>query len=285
MSLDFQAIDGRSSAPTAPRQPSRTRYLSSEGEWARLARIILASQGPIAIDTEYVIGDDQATAHRAELHVWSIGIQNPGAGIGMKTNARGVFPALAAVLPAEALICDALIDALCQRPLWAHNASVDYHTMTCASGRIARIPLANWNDSLSLARWLYPERVPPFGPGFSLDALGQDLLGYGKTEDFKTLLTYPNEVMKVTTTKTRVCECGARPCHKRGTYHRRQDEVEVKEEMVLRGTKQVPLDTIVPGHERWERLVEYSGRDVLVGCELVQFMLKDLAKLNREVPW
>lgn len=229
-----------------------TRYLSRPDQWDALVRLLAACPGPVAIDTEYETDDDFGPVHNADIHVWSLGWPDAS----KKRNARGIQPARAVVLPREALTHPPLVGWLeGPQEKWAHNAGVDRHAMANSG-----IVLGGVRDSLSLYRWLLPHRAQP-GLGFSLDALGLALLGAdrGKTEDFKDLVRYP-----------RSCSCGEPSCLKRKGH----DKTPAHE---------IPLSAIVEGHERWDRLVQYSGRDVLVGCELVQFSAR-LAK-ERRLPW
>lgn len=56
-------------------------------------------------------------------------------------------------------------------------------------------------------------------------------------------------------------------------------------EEVVRGTRLIPLETVVPGHPRWERLVPYAGVDAELAIELDQILLRELGRLERPNPW
>jgi hypothetical protein len=268
----FLVTDGSSSAQAVDPATSRFKWLDNTAQWNRLAEILRHTVGPVAVDTEYLIGDDETCAYRSKLHVWSIG----WAPVDAPRNARGVRPAIAVVLPWVAANYTPMVRALeAHKSLWSHNAPVDRHTID----NLHQTNCTGWYDSLSLARWVMPERAPPFGRGYSLDALGEDLLGYGKTEDFKDLVSYDNVVDKVT--KTKACACVANPCLKRGALHPREITETVTK--VVRGQVRRPLDEIVPGHPRWARLLAYSARDALIGCEVTQLLLARLKP--RVVPW
>lgn len=253
------------------------RYLDRPDQWAALA--VAARTRPfVAIDTEYLIEEKHSPVHHSVLHVWSIGW--PGSG---KPNARGVIPAVAYVLPNEALDHPGLRayieDAACEK--WAHNAGVDRHAMEnrgVVAGGVC--------DSLSLYRFLLPERVTP-GPGFSLDALGRDLLGpsRGKTEPFLSLVARPRLVEKVIRHRTTECSCGKVGCRKRNG-HTRAEVITLETVTIERGVEHFPITDIVPGHPVWDRFVAYAARDVLIGSELVQYATNVLLKRKqKELPW
>ncbi len=260
----------------------RYRYLNRPDQWSALAALLASTPAPIAFDTEYEIPDGQTPAHRSRLHVWSVAWPSTSASM----NARGVRPAAGAVLPACALQEPTLLAWLAS-PVekWAHNAGVDRHCLENAGAVVNGV-----RDSLSLARWVFPERVAP-GPGFTLDAVGRDLLGPGggKTEEFLSLVTRDVTETRYRSRTDRQCECGARPCRQRQstpdgipTGHTRR-EVVTQTPYEVNRTERFPLSDIIEGHDRWDRLVAYSAQDALVGCELVQVLLPLLA--GREVPW
>lgn len=257
---------------------STPRYLDRPDQWAQVAAVARRKRW-VAIDTEYLIDEKRSPAFHSQLHVWSIGWEGNG-----EPNGRGVIPAVAYVLPAAALdspeIRAYLQDPTCEK--WAHNAGVDRHAMDNRGVGVMGV-----RDSLGLFRWLLPGRVAP-GPGFSLDALGVDILGdgRGKTESFVELVSRPRVVRGVRKVRERVCTCATPGCRLRSKGHSRTEVVtEVATERVS-GTERFPLSDIVPGHERWDRLVIYAGQDVIVGCELVQWGLQRLAAQgNRKVPY
>lgn len=165
------------------------------------------------------------------------------------------------------------------------NSPVDIH----ATEHTAGTQVAGVVDLLSSARWCWPSRVAP-GPGYSLDALGSDILGRPKADSFEEVLGEPNvvSVRRKSTTTRNVCECGSSPCRKRkGPGHTRSVVKEVEEwyEDVVRGTRLIPLETVVPGHPRFERLVKYSGVDSELAAELDQVLLRELGKRQVAVPW
>ena len=254
------------------------RYLDRPDQWAQVAQVARTKRW-VAIDTEYLIDEKRSPAHHSQLHVWSIGWEGKG-----EPNGKGVIEAQAYVLPRLALD-DPILRAYLQDPThekWAHNAGVDRHAMDNVGVGVMGV-----RDSLSLFRWLLPGRVAP-GPGFSLDALGLDILGErrGKTEAFVDLVSRPRVVEKVRRIRSRVCTCAEPGCKRRSGDHKRTEVVSEEPCTVVSGTERFPLSDITPGHERWDRLVVYAGQDVLIGCELVQWGLREMQRLGqRKVPY
>lgn len=243
------------------------RYLERLDQWEALAKHLMACQGPVAFDTEYEIGDDETVAFRGRLHVWSVAWSSDGV-----PNARGIRPAVGVVLPRESLELSPGILAWLADPTrekWAHNAGVDRHAIENTNGTRVR----GVRDSLGISRWLFPERVAP-GPGYGLDSLGKDFLGYGKTEDYVDLVSewVPDEEVQGRKVRANRCVCGTEKCQKRkGPEHAKLRLV------------RFPLSTIVPGHRNFDRLLVYSAQDSVVDSELVQVFKKE--SLQREVPW
>jgi hypothetical protein len=137
-------------------------------------------------------------------------------------------------------------------------------------------------NTLAWARFCLPERARGFPepPGFDLDGLGADVLGIGKTEDGwvsedwwrkhgkpkdPAIFVRIIEEEVVRREKAKVCSCGVEKCRKRKGHERPVTEVREK---VLRWGGHIPLEEVVPGHERWERAVAYAARDSLIALYL-----------------
>lgn len=269
----------------SPRELPEPRYYDDPADWDRI--IGLARGRRVGWDTEFYGVDlrskdsTDTCPHKAKVHVWSIGIPTK------ILHPRGYYRAVSAVFPVAAFARESV-------RVWlrdhgsvkvALNAPVDVHATEHSSG----LEVAGVVDLLSLSRWIWPQRVAP-GPGFSLDALGSDILGRPKADSFEEVLGEPNvvSVRRQRTTTRNVCECGSSPCRKRkGPGHTRSVVKEVEEwhEDVVRGTRLIPLETVVPGHPRFPRLVKYSGVDSELAAELDQVLLRDLAKRKVVVPW
>lgn len=188
---------------------------------------------------------------------------------------RGYHVADAAVLLAPALEHPGL-RAWLESPARkvVHNLSVDAHSI-----RNHGISLGGAVNSLDLARWAWPERAR--GRGFSLDALGVDILGAGKTEDFNEL--FSEEVVELARIKrlvTKVCSCGEAGCRKRKGHEK--TEVVTEEPVYRTVRRRVPLELVVPGHWLWERAVKYSAQDAILALNLDDVLTR---KMQERVPW
>ena len=251
-----------------------TRYINRPDQYDALLRILGRGVDPVFIDTEYETNDDFGPAFNADIHVWSIGWPATDT-----KDARGIRRARAVVLPASAMFYEPMREWL-ESPArkWAHNAGVDRHAFANAGVLVGGV-----RDSLSLFRLLAPWRADPT-LGFSLDALGVDFLGpgRGKSHEFRELVSRPRVVTVTKREKHLVCSCGTSKCRKR-TGHTRTEVVTETQEQVTRGKETFPLSEIVEGHPRWDDLVVYSGRDVIVGCELIQYA--ERLDKPRELPW
>lgn len=262
------------------------RYYDDPADWERI--ISLCRGRRVGFDTEFYGADLSRTSHqtcpgRARVHVFSIGIPTK------VLHPRGFYRAVSAVFPAVAMqsgvVQSWLTDANSIKV--GLNAPVDIHATEATAG----VRVAGCVDLLSTARWVWPGRVAP-GPGFSLDALGSDICGRGKLDSFEEVLGEPNEieVERRKTSHRMVCSCGASPCRKRtGPEHTREKQTTIERwvERVVRGTRLIPLETVVPGHPRHARLVAYSGVDAEIASELDQVIIRELprAQERRPNPW
>lgn len=238
-------------------------YLSTPSEWDDLVRR-LADAAIIGLDTEFYGVDvrRQSTCNRARVHVFSL------AEFTGKRSPRGHYMARGYVLPAEALpaVAPLLTDSSLVKVV--HNRAVDDHALASHG-----IRLAGAVNSLSLARWCWPELVR--GGGFGLKAL---MLKLGKlpVAEFGDVVRYTREELTSSWVKkrTRVCSCGEEGCRKRNGH----DKVEVEETVEVVRTRTVrdeyPLESIVPGHPRWELLVEYAAEDAVSALELYSLLVR-----------
>jgi hypothetical protein len=263
------------------------RYLDRPDQWDALATLLKKSVA--GLDSEFYNCDlsrnsTETTTGRAIVHVWSVALST------RTFHPRGYHLAQSYVLPAAALFHQGLQDWLCgaEYEKWAHNKGMEIHAIE-NTWRLSGVQLRvlGVRDTLSLARWVHPARVVPGQGGYALDQLGLDLLDRGKTEGFEEILSVPN-VVSIERRKTNhrnVCECGAVPCRRRGTGHVRSRVTTVDRwnEDVVRGTRLLPLDSVGPGHELWERLVAYSGVDAELAIELKEKLLAELKE--RPLPW
>lgn len=274
---------------------SRTppRYLDRPDQWDPLAKLLMANEA--GLDSEFYGCDlsrnsTETTTNRAIVHVWSVALQTRA------FHPRGYHLAQSYVLPASALFHPSLRAWLESDVIkWAHNKGMEIHAIE-NTWRRAGVPgvVRGVRDTLSLARFGLPHRVVPGKGGYALDDLGQDLLDRGKTEGFEEILSVPNVVTveRRRTSYRNVCECGALPCRKRtGPGHERTREASVDRwtEDVVRGTRLLPLETILPGtgdpliQEKWDRLGPYAGVDAELAVELKEKLLREMRE--RVLPW
>lgn len=156
-----------------------------------------------------------------------------------------------------------------------HNQSVDAHALANHG-----ITLRGGINTLGLVRWEMPELIQMAGR-FKLKALMVNLLGREPVCAYLDLVTFERAEpystwRKVTRSE---CSCGVPGCLKRKpdtSYHEKlrvEERVETIHERTVKD--RYPLQSIVPGHPRWELLVEYALDDavaalqILFLCELV----------------
>jgi hypothetical protein len=230
----------------------------------------------IGLDTEFYnveVGEESCYG-TAKLHLWSIAVARyPTAftprGYPVTDAAVGLadcLPALRGVLegPGAKVV---------------HNLPVDAHTL-----RNAGITLNGGINSLASARWAWPERAR--GAGFTLDSLGTDLLGLGKTESFRELFSEEVTEYRSTFRKTQRCECGMEKCGRRRTTpgHARTEEM-VETRHPKQVIRPVPLESVVPGHRLWLRALEYAAQDAVMAHAVHWLALEKMRKTPREIPW
>jgi DNA polymerase I-like protein with 3'-5' exonuclease and polymerase domains len=243
------------------------KYLATEKEWGKLLDYILRSRGPTGLDSEFSGVDfksGQSCPDKARIHVWSLAVADGG------YSPRGFDTAVGAVLPAEAIpfFRGYFEDAGIVK--YAHNSPVDVHAFYNSGVDVLGVV-----NTLSLARWVYPGRLTQ-----SLDSLSRDYLGTGKIISFKELVTIPAYVTKMVEVKD--CDCGAARCRKRKGHTKtiRLEAIEVE-----KGTAQIPLEDIIPGHFRWPILVEYAGQDAVMAFCLGDYLNRVAEKKEIYIPW
>lgn len=162
-----------------------------------------------------------------------------------------------------------------------HNLSVDSHT-----ARNAGVRLRGGQDTLNLARWVYPDRADLPRGNYDLDSLCKWRVGFGKTEDFDEFLGYwVDEPYEETVTKFRCVGCMELGCRKKKAPH---DSGRVPEEVQVTRTKKVRkyqhLPDLRPGHPLFERYVAYAAADAELALILWQMIQIDGQK-ERPYPY
>lgn len=236
-------------------------YLDHPDQWDELARRWRAA-GVGGLDTEYHgVPDDKSPVGRSRVHVWSVALPTG------RDSPLGFRVARGWCLPAAALDCAPLRRVLEDPAVTkaVHNQSVDHHAL-----RNHGIELAGGVNTLGLIRWAAPGIINQPGR-FRLKALMVSLLGRPPVATFKEVVSYERDV-EVRTWKdvdTLVCSCGVPKCRKRTGHVRllETERVEVVKTKLERGV--YPLESIVPGHERWDLLVRYSLEDAVAALNLL----------------
>lgn len=258
-----------------------THWVDTEAGFEKVARAmqLAAERGEaMGLDTEFYgvdLSHDSCVA-RSQVHVWSIALHRQP----MVRTARGYYPSTAVVLSASALLYEPIVKLL-EHPDFIkaiHNQPVDDHSLANHG-----VQLRGAVNTLDMARWFYPERVPSGGgAGFDLDSLGRDLLGFGKADSFDDIFTEQYDDPWFTTRQESRCECGQVPCRRRGLGHvRSKVAVETRHERV--STRPIPLQSVGVGHVLHPRLVDYAARDAVVALGLYDLMSANSRK--RAMPW
>lgn len=220
---------------------------------------------------EFDVRKESCAGGRTRVHLWSVAVKR----YPHVLHPRGYHLADGAVFLSDALDHPRLRRWLESPAIKVvHNLTVDAHSLANHN-----VVLGGAVNSLSRARWAWPERAR--GSGYSLDVLGSELLGVGKTEHFEELFSEEVEVLaRIKRTEVKVCSCGEAGCRKRKGHEKM---VEVTEEKVMKKERRrIPLESVVPGHPLWERAVAYSARDAILAIAV-----DDLVErvFQRGVPW
>jgi hypothetical protein len=242
------------------------------------ARISADSGEPIGLDTEFYnvnIGKESCVA-RSKLHLLSIAVKR----YPLELHPRGYHLADAYVLTRDALENEGLLELL-RAPIRkaVHNLPVDAHTLENEG-----VVLGGGLNTLAMSRWAWPDRAR--GAGFTLDALGRDLCGVGKTESFAEVFTETTTEYRIRTKRLESCECGTVPCHRRRTTPghmriERLQETRIPKEVIA----EIPLESVTPGHPRWDRALAYSAQDAVLALAVYDLATLEMRSRKVDVPW
>lgn len=260
------------------------RYLATPAEWDWAAEAVTRA-GLCGGDSEtYGHNVRESTpTHRARVHVWSLALLSP------TRHPRGHRVAVGVVLPVAALTHPPLVRVLEDPGIVKvfHNAAHDLHSIANHGVRVA-----GWRCSLARARVMFPAER-----SWGLKELARTWLGR-EMATFESVLQVPRLVPVVV--RRRLCVCGADDgvswdpgilrmgsrCNKRSRAHVKTEET--RDALVERGTTLLPLEEVVPGHDRWGRLVPYAGEDAVAALELwdlMDWMETHRARYVPPVPW
>lgn len=253
---------------------SEPRYVCTETD-TNEAIVEISAYPYCGLDTEFEgvdIGHESCVG-KAQLHVLSVATPSG------PLLPRGFHSAQSYVFARECLGYASLKEWLEDDRIAkaVHNQPVDSHSL-----RNAGVLLKGGRNTLAMARWWWPERAKR--EGFSLDSLGNDFCGAGKTEDFDELLGYDDtELRQHEVTKQR-CACGVLGCRKRLPPH----DVKIPEKVICdynaKVRRHVPLHTLHPGHSLWVRYLAYAAWDAVLALWLYELMLRD-GQRERPYPW
>jgi hypothetical protein len=250
----------------------------------RVAKVTAAIEAAFArgdtvgLDTEFYGLDirKESTVARSKMHLMSVAVKR----FPHVLHPKGYHVSDAAVLDASALSFPPFRALLSGRGSWAvHNLPVDAHTLHNAG-----IELEGAVNTLALARWAWPERAR--GAGFTLDSLGLDLVGAGKTIDFRELFSEVRTEYTVTSRKVKACECGTKGCRMRSTtpgHARIEGRVETRRPRLV--TYPVPLESVVPGHPLWEKALDYAAQDAVLALAVYDLAIAASKRRKVNVPW
>lgn len=275
-------------------------YLDTPYGWDKVVKVIRA-KGVCGWDSEtYGHEVDESTpVGRARVHVWSLAVATDAVA------PRGHHVAAGVVLPAAALEYPPLRDLLQDAAVvkWAWNAPHDVH-----SAAEHGVQVHGWRDGLPLARVALPHL-----PRHGLKTVGPHLTGK-EMSTYKDVLTMDVEEY----VDSRVCSCQGpfdgvatwegragrrRGAEAVGSGGETSDDVRV----VWRGVrcpkrgrsslhrslpawlpKMVPrlqpLESVVPGHPLWDRLLVYAAEDAVIALECGE-RLEHLGSAGPYVEW
>lgn len=248
-------------------------YLASEREWVKCAKR-LESETAIGLDSEFTGVDfslGQSCVNRARIHVWSVGILTP------EFHPRGYKVAMGCVLPAVAIPTFKYILEDCGIVKAIHNAPVDCHAFYNSG-----IDLKGVVNTLSLGRWCLPGRLR-----YNLDDICTEELGAGKADSFDDMfrkVKYVESVKTKSIEHKRCLTCGEDgvlgqdgmvgvACRRR-KYPHIQTKWTVEESVsTLRreGYYYEDQSLVIPGHELWDRYLEYALVDAIRAVEFYDY--------------
>jgi hypothetical protein len=172
----------------------------------------------------------------------------------------------------EALESDAVLKV-------AHNLPMEAHVL----GNMG-IWLRNGLNTLSMARFAYPERANLHRGNFDLDSLCRDRFGRAKTEDFDDLFGYDYQEPYLADERRLWClTCNGLSCRKKIGHPKEFREVQVPRTRKRRGI--IPLQEVRPGHALFARYLIYAAVDAVLAFQLWELMVRDMCAKDRFYPW
>lgn len=261
-------------------------YLSTTAQWAELA-VTLRAAGTIGLDTEFHGLDvrKQSTVGRARIHVWSVAIRTGRKSPLGFSRARGwVLPVAALDHPELRAILEDTGVIKC-----VHNQPVDDHAMHNHG-----VQLRGCLNTLDLARWAWPDMVTE--GGFGLKNLMYMKLQREPIAEYEDVVADERivQVQRARIKSRTICACGEQGCRRRkptpcdicgndsdircmrcgdsGEIRHDKTKLKYSEPYAVEKVErfQHPLESIVPGHLRWDLLVRYAAEDAVAALELAE---------------
>jgi len=243
------------------------KYLDSPSEWDKLVAAI-ERRGVMGLDTEFYNVDikKQSTVLRAKIHVWSVAIRSN------MFDARGYTKAVGFVLPVSALQHPGIRRVLESKSILkaVHNQPVDSHALHNHG-----IRLRGALNTLNLCRWVWPEMNKV--PGYTLKSLMVTKLGREPICTFKQLVSYVyyEPVAKFKQVRHNEYSCGRKSCRRRNCHSKSIVSETVEYIREYKRKSEYPLESIVPGHERFTLLIDYAAEDAVAALELLELALRE----------
>lgn len=247
-------------------------FLDTPDKWKALAAR-LERETVIGADSEFEgvdFDNGDSCVNLAKIDVYSLAV------LTQKWHPRGYHIAQGCVLPVESL---PYLKPVLENPKITkamHNSNVDVHAFYNHG-----IDVQGVVNTLSLARWIRPGRMT-----YNLDDLSKDYLGAGKAYSFKELFIINNIERINKPKKIKACMCGVKGCRKRSFPEHHKFE-ETTDNWVERkaGKSVIPLHTVRPGHELWEKYVKYALTDALRAVELYDYLVRLGNRIEVDIPW
>ena len=173
-----------------------------------------------------------------------------------------------------------LEDSACTKCV--HNLPVDAHAAANQG-----VGIRGGCNTLSMARWVYPERANLPQGKYDLDSLCRWRLGFGKVDDFRDLFGYERSVEYEVMVDKKECECGKIGCRKKTGVHGIKWPVQVPTTRAKMVFELSPLAQCRPNgslSHKFDRYLRYAAADAELALMLYQVMQID-GRAERVYPW
>lgn len=248
---------------------------------ANQAAAAISAHPVVGYDSEFdgvAIGEESCVG-KARVDVFSIAVP---AG---RPTALGATPCKSWVFEGKFLGYDP-IKKLLESPRFTkcvHNLTVDAHAAANSGVRIQ-----GGLNTLSMARFVYPERANLPRGNYDLDSLCKWRVGIGKTDDFEELFGYEDfEQYEEQVVKQKCWGCGEVGCRKKKGIHELKEPVQATVTRSKKVRRLHPLSHCRPGGPlaaKFDRYVRYAAADAELALILWQMMQID-GRAERDYPW